>query len=155
MAMIKQYLLSILCAALVCSVLTTIIGKNKTIGSIIKMLCGIFLAVTVVTPITNWDFSNLNILPDEWYDKTASNFGEVYSDEQMIANIKEQTKAYILDKAEQMGSEVAVEVTLNEAYPYAPNSVVLSGTISPYNRVRLSEIIAKDLAIPEDKQIWK
>ena len=155
METVKQYLLGILCAALVCSVLTTVIGKNKTIGSIIKMLCGIFLAVTVVSPITNWNFSNLDILPDEWDSDVASDAGIYYSTEQMGAIIKDQTQAYILDKAKQMGVDINIDVTLDSTYPYAPDSVVLSGVIGPYNKHRLMQIISEDLAIPEDKQIWK
>ena len=68
--------------------------------------------------------------------------------------IKGETEAYILDKAASLGVELEVDVLLEDMYPMAPKTVRLSGSVSPYVRNRLQNIIAEELGISKENQIW-
>lgn len=47
MESIRQYLLSITAAAVICSLITGIMGKKGTYAAIVRMLCGLFMAITM------------------------------------------------------------------------------------------------------------
>ena len=59
-----------------------------------------------------------------------------------------------MDKAESLGAELTVEVTLSDDELMVPCAVKLSGAISPYAKKVLSDTIAKDLGIQVEEQIW-
>jgi hypothetical protein len=80
--------------------------------------------------------------------------GENSSRQAMAKRIKEKTEAYILDKANSLDARVSVTVSLTEDTVPVPCGVILRGSISPYARMRLKEIITQDLGIPEEGQTW-
>ncbi len=156
MADIRQYLLSVISAALLCAILDGILGKKGTLGAVTKLVCGIFMMLTIVGP---W----ANIRLDGFLDTVdgLSLDGEMVSAqasaearESMAAVIKEQTEAYILDKAKSMGVQLTVEVSLDGSDVPLPVGVTISGSISPYGKRKLTEIISQDLGIEAEEQIW-
>ena len=68
--------------------------------------------------------------------------------------IYQQTSAYILDKANAMGLEVEVEITLQETDAPIPIAVTLKGRASPYSRRSMEELLYRELGIPKEKIIW-
>jgi cell division protease FtsH len=68
--------------------------------------------------------------------------------------IKTKTQAYVLDKADSLGLDLEVEITVDNSELPVPVSVVLTGAAAPYAKARLSNIIANDLAVPKEAQIW-
>ena len=150
---IREYLLSVTAAALICGVVRGFAGKGGATAKLLKLLCGIFLAVTVIRPV-------VNIKLDDFYDFTdrlsaegemAVAMGEEMASDEMKRIIKEKAEAYILDKAKLLGAEIQVEVFLEDLVPAA---AVMSGNISPFAKSSLSESIYKDLDIPAEEQIW-
>ena len=155
MEFISEYLRNILVAALICSILLPWADRNKSTGHILKLLCGVFLAITMIQPLTK--FKNLqwvSVLAPSDVAKTVE-AGTAYGKEEMGKIISDQSCAYILDKAESLGLDIQVEVLLSSDFPPVPESVIISGSGSPYNKQVLTKMISDDLAIPEDKQIWK
>jgi len=69
--------------------------------------------------------------------------------------IKEKCEAYILDRADEMGLTLSVDVVMREAgdYPY-PVSVVLSGMISESDRLYFKKMLERDFAITPECQEW-
>ena len=156
MIRVRGYLLSVIAAALVCSIANALISKNSTHKGLIRMICGIFIAITAVSPISKFEFhniqsywSNIKIESDNIISQGESMANNAYQD-----IIKEKSEAYILDKASVMGLNIEVEVTLSDTVPSSPYSVEIDGAISPYSKKKLQEIISNDLAIPEDRQKW-
>lgn len=153
---IRQYLLTIIIASIICSLLIAIAGKKGSQGTVIKLLCGLFLAMTMLNPWTNLhsiDFSSSM----QAFQNDAEHYVEegkqiAYND--FYTSIKSQTEAYILDKASSLGVKLTVEVKLSETDPPKPNFVTITGAVSPYIKKQLSEIIAEDLAILEEYQKW-
>ena len=153
---IRQYLLSFTAAAVICSLITSLTGKKGTYASVIKMLCGLFMAVTMISPLIHMEWSDFSfyygsIITDA--DLAAAN-GEQMADEAVAGIIKRKTQTYILDKALSMGLDIDVEVLLADSDTLYPYKVLLQGAASPYARQKLKEMITSDLGIPEENQIW-
>lgn len=153
---LRQYLLSIVAAALICALVNGLTKKGGYSATIIKLLSGIFLTLCVVSPIIRLDLSSVtDYFAVFSYD--ADVFiaeGYEWTDASMYKCIKEETEAYILDKAASMEAELTVEVTLSDDSPPVPKNIVLTGRVSPYAKSKLSQLIVDDLGIPKENQVW-
>ena len=148
----RGYLLSLTAAAIVCCLVKSIpIGKAP--ASLIRMLCGIFMACTLIQPILSVKFtdfsSGINIYSQE--AEAAAAMGEDAAAKNMVEVIKANTEAYILDKAAAMEVELNVEVILDGLIP---DKAVLRGAVSPHARSTLSQWIAQQIGIPGEEQSW-
>ena len=154
---IRQYILSVTSAAIICAVIRELVGQKSGYLKVINLIAGIFLTVTVVAP-----WSKLEIDEFENYIQGFSadaesvvSIGEAYRQEEMSRLIKSQTEAYILDKADSLGIALQADVIVADSDPIIPYSVtVYSGSIAPYKREQLKQYIANELAIPEARQTW-
>lgn len=153
MEALRQYVLSVVAAAMVCGIVTGLFpsGGGK---QVVKLICGLFLAYTVLVPISGGSFSQMLDFPLGFGDEAAeaAAVGENLALDSMANIIKSETEAYILDKAAGLQAEVTVEVSLNEEN--VPNSVTVSGAVSPYTRRQLQTIIESDLGIAKENQKW-
>ncbi len=153
---IRQYLLSITAAAIIVGIITNFIGKDSSHGKIIRFLCGLFLALTLVTPWVKINITNVH----NFLGSLNTDAGALVADGEAMATnttasiIISSVKSYILDKASSMGLSLEVEVTLNKTNPPVPYSVSISGSASPYNKQKLQQLIEDDLDIPKERQLW-
>lgn len=153
---IRDYLLRIISAALLCGIATGLVGKKSSLGAVIKLLTGVFMIFTVVSPAVSvriQDFSNYleNLSSDS--SKIVAE-GETMAGNTLAGIIKDKTEAYILDKAQLYGAELSVEVSVDcSGYP-VPCAVIISGNISPYGRSQLEMLIANNLGIEVEEQTW-
>lgn len=149
---LRQYIISVVAAALLCSIVTALMPPGRT-GQIMRMVCGLFLAYTVLHGVTG-----LNLQMPDWVDLTATDarqaaaLGESLGEDAMAQVIKAQTEAYILDKAAASGLALEVEIALDESG--VPRSVIISGQASPYERQQLQTTIARELGIAKENQRW-
>ncbi len=153
---VKSYILSIISAAVLCAIVKVFLGEKTAAGQLGKQLSGIFLAVTIIAPLASISFSgignyldNLNIEADMYVQQ-----GKTATQEQVSAIIKSQTEAYILDKADRMGLDIAVEVELDGDNDSVPCGVRITGAVSPYGKEGLSAYIENTLGITKEKQTW-
>ena len=51
MEAVKDYLLSITAAAVICGCVNSIVSENSWISRLAKLLCGLFLVVTAIQPV--------------------------------------------------------------------------------------------------------
>ena len=150
---IKDYLLSVTAAALVCGIVTSLAGKGS-ITKLLKLICGLFLTATVIKPAVDvrveniYDFAE-NLNADS---EMVVSQGEYVASEEMKRIIKQKTETYILDKAKALGAEITAEVVLED---YIPAGVTIMGDISPFAKSNLSATIAQELGISPEEQIWK
>ncbi len=153
---VRKYLLSVICAAVICSVVNTLTGKKTANGGIIKLISGLFMALTLISPLVQIRLTDYgDYFNDFSLDAhTAVTYGEAAAIDEMRTIIKSQTEAYIFDKAASMDATVDVEVTLNDDYPPVPIGVKITGSLSPYSKEILSGYIANDLGISKEDQIW-
>ena len=68
--------------------------------------------------------------------------------------IKEQSQAYILDKAVSLGADISVAVTVSETTPPTPIEITVKGAVSPYVKTVLKDYLKEQFGIPEEAQKW-
>ncbi len=148
-----QYVVCVVAAALICGVISCFF-ENGTGKTLIRMLCGLFLTVTALSPIVKLDLSAVTAYGAQYSDAgaNAASVGEKMAQEARLVLIKQQTEAYILDKAAQLNTDVTVEVTVGEEQAIV--EAKFCGHISPYARMCLEEILESDLGITKENQIW-
>lgn len=152
----KEYILTILVAAIICGCITLFFKEKTGYGKLIKMLCGLFMTITVISPWTKMDFSHLLSYSESLQadGKKIALSGEIDAREKMAAIITGECEAYILDEAKQLGTQLQVSISLSEdTYP-VPEQIEIQGNISPYSKTKLAARIETDLGIPKERQVW-
>lgn len=150
---IRDYLVSITAAAIITGLLTALTKNCGSVSSIIKLLAGLFMTVTILSPMIHLPKSGFEPYLDEIsYDaEYASQEGKRTADNEIEKIIIERTQAYILDKAVTLGADLEVEVLAKDLIPY---SVSISGPVSPFAKSQLSHYISENLGIPLEEQNW-
>ena len=157
MGTLREYLMQVTAAAVICGIVTAIVGKKGSSASIIRLMTVLFMAMTVIAPVASL---KLDQLTDYFADiRTDSDAfvaaGSEASREKIGLVIKEKAEAYILDKAVPFGADFTVTVALSDGEFPVPVSVLIRGAVSPYAKSRLSQIIEQDLGIPMGEQKWE
>lgn len=153
MEALRQYIISVTAAALVCGSLQGLAGSGA-MGKLLRLICGLFLAYTLLGPIADVDLEALGdvSLPTFGEATQAAEAGQRFSEESRRERITGQVQAYILDKAAQLGVELTVSVTVDDQG--IPRDVTITGALSPKERQQLQSTIALDLGIPKERQKW-
>ena len=154
--MIRQYLFSVVTCALAVSLVCSV-PQKKAIARIAATLGGVILLITFLQPLLRLRVGDLSA----WLDRYAPDDSLLSSaledrEEESSRLISEQTRAYILDKAQALGADLEVEIelaALSEHYRY-PWRVTLRGQWLPDQKTSLSKYIVDTLGIPEERQIW-
>ena len=152
---LRQYVISVTTAAIVCGMLTAMLKKGA-MQSLVKLLCGFFLAFSFLSPIGRLELKALpqDLGPDYQEASGAAQEGERYARNSIAEIIKEQTEAYILDKAAELGLSLEAEVFLSGDEIPVPVSVRITGQASEIERRRMEMILEKDLGIAKENQTW-
>ena len=153
---VRQYLMGIVAAALICGIIRSLFPEKGTIGAVIKTLLGIVVLLAVVSPwvsVSTDDFYNWDIA---FYDDARSvvEQAENSAGEQVRQRIIEQTQAYILAKADSLGAELEVDVEVTEETIGVPCAVTITGAVAPYAKPVISQMLADDLGIDREAQTW-
>ena len=153
---IREYILGIICAAIICGIATALVGKSGSVGMAMKLLYGLIMVLVVLLPWTKGKMLDFSIYMDSLKEDAehAVQQGCAYSESAMEEIIKQNVSTYILDKATSLGVNVTVEVQLSEDSPQLPIGVTISGDISPYARKVLSADIENALGISAEEQQW-
>ena len=131
-------------------------GDKGTQGAVAKLLTGIFLALTVISPLAKVELNRLAdiVLDHRQSGLAAAAAGEEMTRQALAESIKSRSEAYILDKAAALEVSLTVEVEVTDEDIPVPCQIRLSGQVSPYAKNRLSGIITEDLGIEKERQIW-
>lgn len=153
---IRQYILSVVAAAVLCAVIRTMASGKGTAASLIRLVSGIFLAFVVMAPVAHLELEALPtvLMLDSQEAAEAAALGENIARDAAGDIIKQQTEAYILDKAEALGLELTVEVTLSGGELPTPAAVRIRGSASPYARAALQAMLEEELGISKENQLW-
>ena len=156
MEQVNAYVISVVASAMIVGIITGLLHKKDTSAVLIKMICGLFLAFTVIRPVVSLDVGNIRsyiaAFSEDGADAAAE--GENLAAQAYCSYIKSETEAYILDKADAFGAELQVEVTLDDGEVPVPAGVRIQGNVSPYAKACLREMMEEDLGIMEENQIW-
>lgn len=153
---LKQYILTVVAAAVVCGLVLGLTGKRGTMGAVTKLLCGLFLSVTVISPFLGSELLDFSSYEDFW--RTEADYHASYGVQTAAQStreiIKDDCEAYILDKAISLGADIQVQITLSPDDPPVPQEITVTGSASPYARQALKRIIKEDMGISEENQQW-
>lgn len=155
MESLKSYIMELVIVAITCGIVCGIV-KEGSAQKVLKLVCGIFLTVTMLRPLAGATLDHLMDIPESFTDDAAR---AVSSGESLARNseaeiIKQKCEAYILDKASELDLSLAVDITLSEEDPPVPIAVRICGNITPYNKLLLEELILQNLGITKENQLW-
>ena len=150
---VAQYILTVTAAAMLVGILQSLAGQGA-MGGVAKLVSGIFLTLTVLSPIWELELPDLQgwIAGFSIDGQSVAAEGSAMAEGARVDIITTQVEAYILDKAALYQASLAVDVKLNAAG--VPQSVYLTGEVSPYARTQLSRILETDLGLGEEAQQW-
>ena len=151
-----RYLLSVIAAAVLVSVLTSLTQGKLALSGILRLLCGSFLLVVLLQPVIHFDFGYIDTFLADMTPEAelVSSRGEEMARSQISEIIKADTQAYILDKAGLYNAQLQVEVTLSDGELPVPVSVTIYGETTEQIRESLGSIMERELDIPKECQIW-
>lgn len=151
---LRSYILSVVSAAILCTLVLGIAGKKSNAAPILKLLAGIFLSLTMIRPVVNVRVEDFLEFAEDLHleAEEASAVGTAYYRDSLHTVIQGKTEAYILDKAQSLNASVDVEVILDETS--IPLEVTIQGSLSPETKNQLERIIASDIGIPKERQTW-
>lgn len=157
MEYIREYILSLVTASIIVGIVTAIVKERGTGGTIIRLVSGIFLTLVMLSPVLTIEVQDiLGFYNDISLDASASvNAGKIMAREEMHSIIKENLEAYILDKASALQLDVDVDVILTEDLPPSPESVLINGNVSPYNKQVFQAFLNDEIGISKEHQIWQ
>lgn len=150
---LREYLLRLLWAALVCGIVNRT-ANGSVCAPVIRLLCGVFLTVVLVQPLGSFSFD----APLQWTQglETAAadavRQGSREAQAQKEAIIKARLEAYIVEKAAQAGASVTADITLGG--DGLPRAVTVTGALSPAAKRKLRQVMTEVLGIPEVRQQW-
>ena len=153
---IRAYILSVVSAAVLCSVLICLVEKKGAMGSLIRLIAGIFLAFTMIRPVVEVKMNDLTLYTQEIISEgeAVTVLGKNAYRESVGTIIKQETEAYILDKARLLNADITVDVTLDDRTPPVPCGVTVTGKVSSNTKTQLQKIVESDLGIQKEYQIW-
>ena len=150
---LREYLLRLLWAAMVCGILNRMV-KGSGCAPVIRLLCGVFLTVVLVQPLCGLSFEE----PLRWTEDLNALGAEIVAQgsreaqAQKEAIIKTRLEAYIVEKADQAGASVSADISLDG--DGLPRAVTVTGALSPAAKGRLKRMLTQELGIPEVRQQW-
>lgn len=157
MSGLQNYLLSVSAAALLMSLLLALLPSGH-VKQTAKFTGALLVVLAVVAPVVKLNADDLarSIAMLQMEKEQLRTGVEVKNREILAELIKEQSEAYILDKAEELGLTLSVDITLREEgdYPY-PIAVTLWGEAAEGDKMLLERIIEQDIGIVRERQEWK
>ena len=150
---IRQHVIGVVAAALLCGISTTLVHEKTVLGAGVKFITGLLMVLAVLQPWTN---ISLDIFTDwrEGISADASDivtYGKESAMEAYRSGIKEQLESYIQDEANALGAELSVQITLADDDVPVPKRVVLSGDISPSGKQAMSALLTERLGISREE----
>lgn len=153
---IRSYFLAIVAACML-SVLACALLKNTRIQRITRFIAGILVLLTVFAPLLRLNLNGLAEQIAEIGDHADFSTQKVSADYQTMlrALVKENTERYIESKAEALGGIIQAEVTVSGGESPVPESVCLTGSMTPEQAQALEAYIRDSLGIASERQEWR
>ena len=152
----REYILSVGIAAVIVGIICSIADGCGSTGTLTRMICGLFLAIVAIKPITDLNFEYLEVFAAGFEEtaEAAALAGSEMAEEVRRDIIKAQAEAYIFDIASSYNLQVQIEVVLAQGDAPVPESVCLTGAAAPAAKEKLQTKIARELGIPKERQVW-
>ena len=153
--LIRNWLMGITCASMVMAVAEVLVPEGS-IRRICRLAGGLMLLLAAINPVLKLEEGALSRALTE-YRIAAQDYGDVLVEKNNLLYktiIEEETAAYILDKAKELGISCSAEVIFaydEQGNPY-PDRVNIFGQLTQPQKEQLSRIIETDLGVPPKHQ---
>ena len=156
MEAIRSYVLSVCGAGIFCAIVRQMLPEKGSATALCNLLGGVIMTFAILSPLQNISLQDISTaLPGFSADgASVTAMGQELSYDAFAGIIKQEAEAYILDKATALGAEISVEVSLSVDAVPVPESVVITGEMSPYVKSVLSVYLLEELGIAKERQIW-
>ena len=146
----REYLLGVLCAAFICSIVGSVGGAGQGTR---KLIGGVFLALTLLHPLGSLDLPKVPL--DSYLNEAeaAAEAGQIQASSARNALITDSLTAYILTKAAELDLDIEARVTLTA--DGLPEAVTITGRASPSERERLTTTLTAALGLGKEDIRWK
>lgn len=155
MDFIGSFLLRLTAAAVLCGIVRSLSAGSMGSG-LMKLLTGVFMLVILISPLKDVTLPQLGGFAGSMSEEAQQIVGgaQEQTRQELQKIIISETEAYILDKAKNFGAELTVEVSVDDSDLPMPCAVTVRGSVSPYARQQLQQIIQSDLGIDLEDQTW-
>lgn len=156
--MVRQWLLGVACTALVMAVADSL-APEGSVKRVCRMAGGLALLLAAVGPFIRLDSGMLSDML-EGYRAQVQSYEETLEEQNNLfyqTIIEENTAAYIVDKAEELGIFCQAEVTFSydeDGVP-CPWEVTARGEWTDEARVTLERLLEDDLGVPIQRQHYE
>lgn len=149
----RSWLLGIVLTSLAAGLARQLAPKGRE-QAMVRLVGGLLLALAILRPLAGGSWEGLELETDGLVLQGEELAGAYRKNQQEVlsAIIEEKTEAYIWDKANQLGLDCTVTVTVSpgENGIPLPESVVVRGAYSG----ELAMCMEEEVGIPAQKQIW-
>lgn len=153
---VRTYLLSIIAAVFLGTLCGAFFPKGN-LKKLMQFVCGLLLVIVLVRPYASLDYSVFSQAIAKAFMQSQQTKSRVaVKNRELVAEIiKQNTEAYILDKAHQNDMQITAEVIMDgfDTYPY-PSAVIIIGRFTAAQQAALCSLISRELGIPSDRQEW-
>ena len=156
--LIKDWVLGVAAAAFITGIALSITPQGK-LRRVVSLVCGFMTIAVMLGPLKDFDLGSYSSFAVEFNNLTEGYGVNLENENERLvkAIIEEQSAAYILDKATQLGIEnliVTVETKAGDGdYPY-PWRAELGGEATEQQRRSLGQYMESELGIPAERQHW-
>ena len=156
METLGQCILSVTAASILLAILQSLLGRKSSSGVLLKLIGGLFLMFTVISPLADIEIDSCFRVPSDLLAQgnAIAADGQEITKDQLQRIIKDRCEAYILDKAMSFGADLRVEVILTQDETPIPAAVRLQGAISPYAKASIQSWLTEDMGISKENQLW-
>ena len=155
MTALRQWLLGVACTALVLAAAEGLAPKGS-VKKVCRLAGGLALLLAAVGPLLRLDSGLIARAAEEYWAASQSCEEGLAEKSNLLYQtiIEDNTAAYIVDKAEELGILCQAEVTCSndENGVPCPWEVTARGDWSPEQRDALSRLLEDDLGIPPQRQ---
>ena len=154
MEVLRTWLFGLTAVSLLLALAEALVSQEG-IRRVLRLAGGVLMIVVLLQPVVQIDLEDLS-LSLEAYQQEVETLTEEYAQQQetqLSAGIEAELASYIWDKAQALGLDCQVSVTVETGADGVPaaRSVDITGEYSE----ALSEIIEKDLGVPREQQNWQ
>ncbi len=159
MGFVRSWLLGVTAAALVLA-LAEALAPEGSVKKVCRLAGGMALLLAAAGPVLEaLDGNLLAGAVEGWRDRSQRYERELEENNERfyLAIIEEETAAYVMDKARELGFECAVEVTCgyDENGVPCPWEVAARGQWAPEQRARLERLLEEELGVPAQRQYYE
>jgi len=149
----KEYIASIVGCSLFCGIVNSFWDANHK-KDILKLVTGIFLTLTILSPLTKKVSYNWNLdFGDNWPDTDqVISDGIRFQQEETEKRIQASCEAYILEKANLPDTAIDVDIQLDKNQ--IPRAARIQGKYTDQVQTYLEMVLESDFGITKENQQW-